>query len=165
MYERSYSEKHEAGMDIKDIAKAVRADIKAAQKEGTLPKMKISVRTERYSGGQSLSVTIKEFPIQILNIWRVKIQKENPNYFIGHICEDHPAYEMYTPLAKKALAKLKEISNAYNYDGSETMVDYFDVNYYEHVGFDYRIEGTERRELEENVAKIEWPALWLDYLN
>jgi len=165
MYERTYGEKHDNGMDIKDIAKAVRQDIKDAQKAKTLPQMKISVTIERYSGGQSLNLNIKEFPIQFINIYRMKLQTENSNVFVGNLPDEHPAYELYTPLAKKALETLKSMVGSYNYDGSETMTDYFDVNFYSHIGFDWRYQGNHEKELSEKADSINWPNLWSDFLN
>ncbi len=165
MYERTYSQKHQADMGIKDIAKAVRKDIKDAQKSGDLPQMKVSVRIQRYSGGQSLHVDIKEFPIQFLNAYRVKLSQEHSNVFVGNLPSEHPARELYTPLAKKALDSLQSLANAYNYNGSEIMVDYFDVNYYLHVGFDWKAEHNQNKEIAEKIGCVPWPTLWNEFLD
>ena len=50
MYEKSYGPKYEAGMDIKDIAKLVRKEIK----DYFGPNIKYSVTIDRFSGGRAL---------------------------------------------------------------------------------------------------------------
>ena len=49
--------KYTAGLDIAQIARLVRIDIKAAIADGALPVGKYSVRVSRYSIGQSLNLT------------------------------------------------------------------------------------------------------------
>lgn len=122
MYERSYGSKYHSTqgngyMSAADIAKLMRADIKAAVKSGELPDVKYSVTVENYSGGRSINIRIQDLP----DAW-VK-------------GEDHYGYErdILTPEAKAVQDKVQAIHNAYNYDGSEIQVDYFDVNYYGHA--------------------------------
>lgn len=62
--------KYVAGMDLKDIAKLVRADLKAKFCGFTF-----SVRVERYSGGQALHVDIKAVPVGVLNATRPELFK------------------------------------------------------------------------------------------
>jgi hypothetical protein len=49
--------KYERGMDTKDAAKLIRADLAKAQKSGLIPKAKYSVRVSRYTGGSAVQVT------------------------------------------------------------------------------------------------------------
>jgi hypothetical protein len=42
------------------------------------------------------------------------------------------------PELNAILAALKEIHGAYNFDGSDSMVDYYHVNYYGQVEVDWR---------------------------
>jgi hypothetical protein len=156
MYEKTYGEKYEAqqGLSTTEIAKLIRADIKTAVKDGTLPSTwKYSVKTEYFSGGSSIDVRVKNCADawmtcdgtvpgskQMLpngswtaracsNMW-CKGRNE-PEY--AHAATEH---KVLTEQAEAAKAVLQAIHNAYNHDGSESMVDYFDVNYYGTVNFE-----------------------------
>jgi len=60
--------KYESGRDVAEIAKLIRADVKAAQKSGALSKsLKVAVRISRYSMGCSLYVIVQSAPFQVLN--------------------------------------------------------------------------------------------------
>jgi hypothetical protein len=83
-------------MDIADIAKLIRQDIKEQYPAAS----KSSVRIERYSMGQSLYVVIKG--INATHAERVK-------------------------------KGIKQIVEAYNFDDSDSMTDYFHVNFYSDV--------------------------------
>lgn len=120
-------------LDIKDIAKKMREDIKKAKKDGLLPKsLKVSVRISRYSMGQSLDITVRDgmggplFTDEYLIA--TKRGTTYPSDYRG---------EVYTKEAGEILDTLNEIHNAYNYDNSDVMSDYFDRNYYGSVNVDY----------------------------
>jgi len=146
--EKYNSEKY---TDIKDIAKFVRGDLKK-----DFPKMKFSVRIERYSGGRSLNVTIKETTIPILhNPNRVKKTIEDGyNYYPA---SNEPAYLLP---AEQLLKRVKDITDAYNYDESDMMTDYFSVNFYSHVGFAWELEKADKAKIEameaEEAERIYW---------
>lgn len=99
--------KYDRSMDITDIAIAVRRDIKQAQRDGSLMPGRVSVRSERYSGGQSLNV----------------------NFYI----KPSSFMLMDSPSRQALHAKLTAIVEAYQRDAFDLMVDYFDVNFYEHI--------------------------------
>ena len=111
------------------IAKLVRADIKAAVKAGTIPAAKYGVRTERYSGGQSLKVNVSALSFEVLSEERVLLEHDEPHaYHGGHWMSE----------GAKALEKaLDAICDAYNFDGSDIQTDYFHVNFYANVTVDY----------------------------
>lgn len=139
--------KYNKDLNIKDIAKLIRKDIKTAIKEGKLPEMKTSVRINRYSGGQSLTIDIKEFKVGgFLNPEYIKAYHKNP----------HLAYTEYPPryypFVERALEDLERIANAYNYDNSDSMFDYFDVNYYTTIGINWEVEKEQREELTKKVV-------------
>jgi hypothetical protein len=138
MYERVYGEKYQKGLDIAEIAKLVRKDIRAAIKSGNLPEIRTSVRISRYSGGQSLNVEIKGVPdgFVIHNPEWVRFSLENP-----HIV---PRIPRYSEKSRDVEKTLERIVSAYNHDGSETMIDYFDVNFYAHVGWSYELEAEDK---------------------
>lgn len=155
MYERSYGYKYAEGgkLDTAAIAKLIRADIKTAVREGILPeRWAYSVRIDRFSGGSSIDVRVKS----CADAWQAcpgyKIGSRhdlpsggwtatgcgNPWCKAGGQHKDLPDAEYHDVLTEEAsVAKLtlERIHNAYNHDGSDSMVDYFDVNYYGTVKF------------------------------
>jgi hypothetical protein len=164
MTDRTYGEKYDNSLDVKDIAKLMRAEVKKSIKAGIIPKgTKVSVRIERYSMGQSIDINVKEFPMQAMNMWRVKFMEDYPHRCLSDIPSEHPAYEMWTPIAKRTLNELKRIQGLWNHDGSDTMTDYFDVNYYGDAGFDYRLEYAQRDKIKESVSSVNWPESWAGY--
>jgi len=117
-YNNEKGAKYDPDLDIAEIAKKVRADIKAAKLPG-----KISVRIQRYAGGRSLRVkAVVPFPVR-----HGDVERENRERAEGLDCPwlTREAYELQE--------KLKEITEAYNYDRSDIQTDYFDVNFYLHV--------------------------------
>lgn len=116
-------------LDVKEIAKLMRQDISALKKKGALPKgLKVSVKIQRYSGGQSIDFLIRgNLGSPIYNLeWL-----EHESRSLGDIFEGH----RYTPEALEALEALKSVHTDYNYDESDSRVDYYDVKYYGGVGF------------------------------
>lgn len=89
-------------LDIKDIAKLIRLDIKDAVKSGTLPETKYRVSIARYAGGQSLYISFN-------------------------------TYVMIIPERVKTKQLLRTIGDNYNYDNSDSMTDYYSVNFFLHV--------------------------------
>jgi hypothetical protein len=115
-YGRGYiGSKFEKGQDLKDVAKKVRADLKAAFGKG----WKFGVRISRYSMGQSLSVDVKEAPVQF-----VELIDQADEYG-----RDWQALDTW----KETEDKIAGIVEAYNRDDSDSMTDYFDVDFYKHV--------------------------------
>jgi len=163
MYKRYYGDKYDTSLGIKDIAKLVRADIKTAVKEKRIVDGKYSVRIERYSGGCALHVYLKNCKVNMLNVWAVKFSEESPYVNSGRMPKEHPAYGRYTPFVTKTFEELKDICDAYNHDGSNSMIDYFDVNFYAHIGIWWEDESAERDMLIEKSKTLEWPKAWKNY--
>jgi hypothetical protein len=138
--------KYDAALDIADIAKKVRADIRAAIKAGTLPKgTKTSVRISRYTGGQRLNVYIKHLGGErVINPAWVKWHDENPT---GTYSDGPPRY---TATATAAADTIKAIIREYNFDHSQIEVDYFHNNFFGFVEFDY-----EFRKADEELSRRE----------
>jgi hypothetical protein len=125
MYEKTTGTKYQAGRDIAEVAKLVRKDLKAAQVAGELPTdATFAVRVDRFSGGQSLDVTIIGMP----DSWTYNQPGLEPNY-----AEYIPAHGGQTDQATAAVRKIERIVFAYNYDGSDIQSDYFNVNFYSRV--------------------------------
>jgi hypothetical protein len=130
-----------------EIARRIRADIKLARKVeaklgtatgaevaltdsltalATMPKqIKVSVRTDYFSGGSAIRVNVYNLPEKG---W-------------GYVREtDTWGEQRWVPGGELSaiLAALKEIHGAYNFDGSDSRVDYYHVNYYGRVEVDWR---------------------------
>jgi hypothetical protein len=118
-----------------EIAKLIRADIKLAVKVAkaaaapgsvavhdafaAMPAgLKFSVTSACYTFGSSIHIVVKDIPAE----W-------------GYVKEDRYGQERDVPSpALDALgAELRAIMNAYNYDNSDHMTDYIDVQFYGHV--------------------------------
>ncbi len=130
------------GMSRAEIAKLFRGDIKAATARGDLPKgLKVSVRTQEYSGGGSINVRVTAVPagFGVLNLPRVYADFCTP-----HVYSDRP---MYSAQAAALLKKLDAMLQAYNFDDSDTMTDYFHVRFYGHAEFDSDVTSAERAAL------------------
>lgn len=142
MYEIAYGKKYEQGLDVSEIAKRVRQEIKEAIAQGGLPKgLKISVTISRFSGGRSLDATIKEVPagFVICNPERVKLEADDPNTAFP-VCH----YPIFTPEAEVITEKIKTLIAAYNYDGSEIQADYWNVNFYSNVRWHHKLEELDK---------------------
>lgn len=135
-----------------EVAKMIRRDIKLACEEGLLPtRWTYSVRSDSLS--VDLDVRDCEDAWQECdgmnchNAWCAA--RPDPQY--AHAATPH---KVLTEEAKAARMTLDRIHGAYNHDGSEIMVDYFDVRYYGHVTFeDPESAAFRKREAERLAAK------------
>lgn len=143
-----------ANMDITEIAKILRSDIRAAIKSGEFPKgLKFSARIDRFSGGKSLHVYLSSLGDggTILNPARVKLDRDEPH----HTYSPWDA-KPYTATASRVMAAIKSMMNSFNYDDSDTMTDYFHVRFYGDVTIDWRAEDEEKKAI---LASNEFPDL------
>jgi hypothetical protein len=131
--------------DITDIAKAIRKDIRKAIKDGKLPTMKTSVRTSRFSGGQSLTVEIKSFDGAIHTEDYLRQITADQNYQLGTL--------RYSDEMTKAIETLESIVGNYRYDNSDPMTDYFECNFYRHINVDFELEQAEKAEYAEKAER------------
>ena len=104
-------------LNIKEIAKEIRAALK---KE--FSSCKFSIRISRYAGGQSLDIDLVQGPFEAFTKAGEDCRQVNPYYISS---SNH-----FTAEAKKVLERAYAISKEYNYDNSDSMTDYFDVNFY-----------------------------------
>ncbi len=117
--------KYESTKDlgITEIAKLIRADIKAAITSGDLPAdSAASVRIQRFSGGQSVSVVLT-----VPGIVRVAEEEADAGR------ANRVSKPWLTRVAYNAEATIENILSAYNFDRSDTQSDYFHVRFYTHV--------------------------------
>jgi hypothetical protein len=89
-------------LNIVEIAKLVRKDLKEA-----FPKYKFGVRVEKFSMGQAIHI------------------KVNNTGFNRRDANDSEAIKMLQQA-------VKQVGDAYNYDDSDPMTDYFATKFYNH---------------------------------
>lgn len=102
---------YEFNGDVKEIAKQIRKDLK----EVFGKEFKFSVRIQRYSGGQSINIDIKQAP----------------KYACYTDTEMYPDPRTY--VKKYVTDQIRKITDHYNYDDSDIMTDYFNVGFYSHI--------------------------------
>lgn len=116
MYSASLGARFERD-DIVIIAKATREDLQAAVAAGLIPDVRYSVRTSRYAGGQSLSVTVDGLPDSVL-------YSNEP---------DPWGNRQRSPYSKALNTQLERILAARNKTSIHGEVDYFNVHHYARV--------------------------------
>ncbi len=131
----AYGSKYDRALRTPDIAKRFREDLKAAIAAKEIPKITCSVRSQRFAGGSSITVEVTAIPTTLRLLGQEYLQ-ELQHAGSGTL--------RYTAEARDLLSKLEAMLAAYNFDGSDTMSDYFYVNFYAHVNFDHRLEDAER---------------------
>ena len=112
--------------DIKDIAKAVREYVKKKY-----PNCKFSVSIERFSGGQSMTVSLQEAdfnPLLDESLW--SLSGDGNKYFSVNQYHFEKS-ETLTPEAISVLKDVRDFYNQFNYNHSDTQTDYFNVRFYE----------------------------------
>lgn len=121
-------------LDIKEIAKLVRADIKVAIAEGVLlAGIKCSVKIDRYSMGQSLDVYVTAFPEQI---WTDEFITSNPLVLFEG--------ERMTAIARSTVRVLERMVAAYNQTDIDSQSDYHCVRFHGGAGFHWELEKADR---------------------
>lgn len=117
-YPATVGSKYTGYRDVTAIAKDVRADLQEAQKKGYLPQgVDFSVTVEKYSGGQSLSVEVR-------NIREEDIYEKEQN--VGY------DRNILSKKARELNERVGSIAGAYNSDSTRSEVDYFQTMYYSH---------------------------------
>lgn len=115
-----YAGKHQPAADI---AKKLRADLKAAQAEGALPAgAKFSVTSRSFSGGQAIDVEIRNLPDN-----QTSVVDDRRNHVDRR--ESAAGQELNDTVSK--------MLNAYQRDNSDVQSDHFDVQFYGHVNFEH----------------------------
>ena len=102
-------------LDTTGVAKEFRAELKAE-----FPRYKFSVRTRKFAGGSAIDCELVKAP----GLRVVPTEGEG----------------RYSDECMEVLKKVKAMLDAYIYDDSDTMSDYFHVRFYIHVNLDWRLE-------------------------
>jgi len=113
-------EKYEQTEDLplKEIAKRIKAEINEKY-----PDVKVSIRSEYYSGGCGIDIKILSVPFsKIINDSNIM---ERDRY--------------YTPEAKSLLEGIQKIADQYRYSDSDGQIDYFSTNFHCYVCFDSKL--------------------------
>ena len=140
--------RYDCDLSLKEIAKIVRAYVKEKY-----PTYKFSVRTHYASMCQELAVVLKESPIEIYkaaeevseeeelafiknaernNLWHLNSwTRENFESEYKKIAEEHGDFcKIMNEATKAVIDDVDAFVNSYNYNDSDGMIDYFDVNFY-----------------------------------
>lgn len=135
---RSYGSRYEETKDLtnKQIAARMRRDIRAAVKAGTIPNEKYSVRMD----GRSIDIRI--------NSWTAPVWDDTDDWE-----PDSFLRRKHAPKLARTLAWLDDLHRSYNYDGSDIMVDYFDVRFYGTAQLAWGIEEGKVTEVPTNANK------------
>jgi hypothetical protein len=114
--------------DIKDIAKALREYVKKKY-----PNCKFSVSIQRYSGGQSLYVSLQEADFNPLideSHWSVS-KSGNKSFDVNQYHIENS--KQLTPQAISVLKDVRNFYNQFNYNHSDPSTDYFNVRFYDTI--------------------------------
>jgi len=135
--------RYQSSLSLKEIADIARGYVK-----DVYPTFKFSITTEYYSGGCSIHVSLMEAPEIIFQNERVieaaqkpsvthryKSEEEAINQYLknaesGHMQNWEFYYEQMTDRAMETLKDVRSLIESYNYDDSDSQMDYFDVNFY-----------------------------------
>lgn len=124
----SQNERNARSMTAQEIAAAIRADLEAAVKAGTLPKAAYFVRQTWSGHTPSIRVNVKGWAGTVLS-------PEFVDFVARH--NEYPRHlERYTAEANALLAAAEKIASVYNFNESRSEEDYFHVGYYLDVEFD-----------------------------
>ena len=126
---KPYGQHYDSNLEIKQITKNIRKELKELTKLG----FKFSVR----SHWGTLTVAIRVNVLVIPEDWGLF----NPHYnqelawkiSVGQITSwytDKDPREIYTELGKQFCKTMRTLCNQWNYDKSDSQIDYFDTNYY-----------------------------------
>ena len=125
MYERKLTGRNcpTGYVTASELAKLMRVDIKKAIAEGILPgtARNYSVRVHNYSGGRSIYIEAQDLD----GMW--EDCKGGCNHWD---CEQGRTALVLTKAGQKVQEIIEDIRSSYNYDASDAMVDYFNVNFY-----------------------------------
>jgi hypothetical protein len=101
-------------LDVTEIAKRMRVNLRNAQEIGMLPAdAKFSVTTDRYAGGQSVDVTVKGMP----DSWT----------YTTRDTAYEKAQRVHSDAARATTDAIRQMLAEYNRDNSDSMTDYYDV--------------------------------------
>ena len=91
--------------------------------------IKFSIRSQYFSGGSSIDITIKGVPTE----WG---WVEDP--FYNEFDPYHSRKWVESDALKALKREVERVQQSYNHNGSDSLVDYYDVRFYGHTEVDWR---------------------------
>ena len=116
--------KFDDNLTTTEIAKLLRTKIRKTE---AFKGFKISVTSEYFSMGSAINVRVTQIPDGFII--------KNPDYD-----EMDNRSRRRTDNANALIEILESMGNSYRRDDSDGQIDYFDTNFYLHVGYDYTID-------------------------
>jgi len=136
-----------------EIARLIRKQLRSE-----FPKFKWSVTSKYYSGGSSITLALMESPIRIKKTVQEITEKARNDYASRQYTDENLKYSQendyhqlnqyqlledfndhawcnglfLTKQGHGVMQRAIKIAHQYNYDESDTQIDYFDVNFYLH---------------------------------
>lgn len=136
MYAPTVGSKYTGWQSVKNIATKLRGDLKEATEKGYLPSgLRYAVTTDKYSGGQSIRVSIQ-------NTKDSEMWVADPNF---------PDSVTHSSLNAQLTERVKKLTDAYNSQAIYGQVDYFNSLYYSSVEVESE-KGKARRVMEAEFA-------------
>lgn len=140
--------KYVSGRDTAETAALIRAELKELGAKGTaeIPKgTKFRVRIDRFAGGSSIDVKIiPPADFMAVNEARVRVDlRLDP--------DEGPPVSLLTPQGLALVAAVEKIRESYGFDDSDTMTDYFHVDYYGSSEIDWEFREAQRKVIEERL--------------
>lgn len=114
-------ENYRCGRSTKEIAEIIRTYLKEIYSD-----CKWSVRYESFSGGSAIHVYLMEAPYQVC------VDENQGHFEISKYRLDRE--ERLVPKAKAMFADVLRLIKSYHFDDSDGMIDYFNTNFYFHLG-------------------------------
>ena len=111
--------------------------------------------------GCSLTVEVKAVPqgFGVVNPYRAWLDYDDPHFAYHTLAVNDPRYPRLTAEAAELVASLERLVNQYNRKDIDSMTDYYNVSFSEHVGFAYEVEQADReRVLAEPRPELPSPA-------
>lgn len=135
--------KYEAtkALDKAEIARLIRKDIAAAIAAGELPAVATKVRSGRSGYMGTIDIVITAAPFCTANPARL-MHDGCANGNAG------PTPVLLSADASAVVKKIDEIANAYNYDNSEPVTDYYESRFFISVDYSTDLRIADREELQ-----------------
>lgn len=112
--------RYDGNLRTTDIAARVRVYAKEKY-----PEFKFSVRSEYYSGGSSIHLKLVSGPVPAFN-------DDAPRQYISTMSEISEKFGL-TSEVHAVMSDIVSYCNSFNYDDSDSQIDYFDTNFYLHI--------------------------------
>lgn len=140
--------KYNHDLDVAEIARRVRAEYKALAKDpvSVLHGCKFTVRTSRYSMGQSITVRVTPpAGVPVANLRRARLEAEDKHASHGRVAP------LFNGRGKAILAAASAVLNAYNFDKGDLVSDYHHDNFHADVEFEAGVLSAEWAEVAAEV--------------